>query len=323
MIAAALPALRALGRLAAAGALASALSLAPAPVAGQAADSAGAPASERPCPACAEWNRPHEPFRVHGNTYYVGTRGLSALLVTSDSGHVLIDGGLPESAPLIAGNVERLGFRLRDVRWILNSHAHFDHAGGIAELQRRTGAAVAASASSAAVLRSGRPGRDDPQFGELPDLAPVRVARELRDGDTLRVGPLALTMHLTPGHTPGSTTWSWRACEGGACLDLVYADSQTPVSAEGFSFARSTTYPTVRRDFARGHAALERLSCDVLITPHPDASGLWERVARRDAGETRALVDRNACRAYAARARAQLAERVARDSASAASRSAQ
>jgi metallo-beta-lactamase class B len=317
MTAAAHTAPRQPARLALAGALASLPLLAAAPLSAQTPDTARA-AREWRCDACPEWNRPQPPFRVHGNTYYVGTRGLSALLITSDSGHVLIDGGLPESTPLIAGNVERLGFRLRDVRWILNSHSHFDHAGGIAELQRRTGAAVAASASSAAVLRSGRPGRDDPQYGELPEITPVRVARELRDGDTLRVGPLALAMHLTPGHTPGSTSWSWRSCEAGACLDLVYADSQTPVSADGFSFARSTTYPGVRRDFARGQAALERLSCDVLITPHPDASGLWERLARREAGDARALVDGNACRAYAARSRAQLAERVARDSAAAA-----
>ncbi|HEU4700237.1 MAG TPA: subclass B3 metallo-beta-lactamase, partial [Gemmatimonadales bacterium] len=179
---------------------------------------------------------------MFGNTWYVGTHGLGAVLVTSGRGHVLIDGGLPESAPLIAANIERLGFRLRDVKWIVNSHAHFDHAGGIAELVRRSGARVAASPASAAVLRRGASGPDDPQYGVLPPIAPVRVARELRDGDTVRVGALALAAHFTPGHTRGGTSWSWRSCEGeGAsetCLDLVYADSQTPVSADGFSYVR-------------------------------------------------------------------------------------
>ena len=114
------------------------------------------------CASCAEWNAPREPYRVHGNTYYVGTAGLSAILITSEAGHVLIDGGLPQSAPLIDASIRTLGFRTEDVRLILNSHAHYDHAGGIAALQRASGAAVAAG--GAAALRSGGPPPDDPQF---------------------------------------------------------------------------------------------------------------------------------------------------------------
>ncbi|HEX8362951.1 MAG TPA: subclass B3 metallo-beta-lactamase [Longimicrobium sp.] len=255
------------------------------------------------CRSCAEWNEPRRALRIFGNTYYVGTQGLGAVLVTSSQGHVLIDGALPESAPHILANIRRLGFRVQDVKLILNSHAHFDHAGGLAALQRASGATVAASPASAPVLERGASGPDDPQYGPgllaFPAVSRVRV---IADGDTLRVGPLALTAHLTPGHTPGGTTWTWRSCERGRCLDMVYADSQTPISAEGFRF---TSNPAVLQGFERGLATLERLRCDVLITPHPQASRLWERVA------SRGLVDRNACRRYAATSREQLARRLA------------
>lgn len=283
------------------------------------------------CDAPANWNTPQRPFRLYGNTYYVGTRCLSAVLVTSPAGHVLIDAGLPASAPLVLANVRALGFRTADVKLLLNSHAHVDHAGGIAAVQRATGARVAARAPSARVLRAGASGPDDPQYGGLSAFPPVRAVRVVAGGETLRLGPLALTAHATAGHTPGGTTWTWVACEqasdtgaSGArgpgarrCFNVVYADSQTPVAARGFSFARSRTYPGVLDDFARGQAVLEGLRCDVLLTPHPEASGLWARVdARRDtteAGPADALVDPDACRRYAAAARERVTRRVAEE----------
>ena len=137
------------------------------------------------CSQCEEWNKPVAPFNIHGNTWYVGTAGLSALLVTSPQGHVLIDGALPQSGPLIRQNVEALGFRMQDVRYILNSHPHFDHAGSIAELQRASGAVVVASPHAAQVLRDGTPGTDDPQYH--PDerfyIPKVPVVREIGDGE--------------------------------------------------------------------------------------------------------------------------------------------
>ncbi len=266
-----------------------------------------------PCSMCAEWNVPHPPVRIYGDTYYVGTDGLSAILVTSPEGHVLLDGALPESAPLVAANVEALGFKMEDVRLILNSHAHFDHAGGIAALQRLSGAEVAASPASAAVLEAGVPGPDDPQYAELlPIPFPgVKNVREISDGDTLRVGPLAFVAHFTPGHTAGGTTWTWTACEADRCLDLVYADSMTPVSEEGYRFSESTRYPTILDDFERGFAVLEALPCDVLLAPHPGASALWERVAARAQGADDALVDATACARYASTARQKLTDRLA------------
>lgn len=262
--------------------------------------------SAEACSSCAGWNEPHPPVRLHGNTYYVGTRGLAALLITSPEGHVLIDGGLPNSAPLILDNIRALGFEPGDVRLILNSHAHFDHSGGIAALQRASGARVAASGPSAPVLERGNSGRDDPQYGELLGFPAVANVQRFVDGDTLRVGPIAVTAHLTPGHTPGGTTWTWRSCDTAGCLEFVYADSQTPVSADEFRYSDSRTYPNAVSDFERSYRTLESLSCDVLVTPHPGASQLWERLTRGPGG----LVDRDACKRYAANARQQLQRRL-------------
>jgi metallo-beta-lactamase class B len=262
------------------------------------------------CPSCVEWNAPQRPLRLHGNTYYVGTHGLGAILITSPRGHVLIDGGLPQSASIIRANVESLGFRMRDVRLILNSHAHYDHAGGIAELQRASGARVLASAWSARVLKTGKSQPGDPQLGIAFDYPAVSNVRTFAFGDTLRVGPIAVVPHATAGHTPGGTSWSWRSCDGARCLDFVYADSRTPVSADDFLFTRNTTYPNAIDDFRRGHATLERLSCDVLVTPHPSVSSLWDRVSPSDGTIGAKLVDRDGCRRYAASARRTLEERV-------------
>jgi metallo-beta-lactamase class B len=225
-------------------------------------------AAQRPaqsCANCAAWNAPQQPFRIYGNTYYVGPRGLSSILITSPQGDILLDGALAESAPQIAAHIRALGFRLRDVKLILNSHVHYDHAGGIAALTRMTGARVAASPWSAAVLRTGRPVADDPQHDILLPLAPVPKVQVIHDGGTLRVGSLAITAHFTPGHTPGGTSWTWRSCQQGKCLDLVYADSLTPVSAPGY---RYSDHPDLLAGFQHSFAWLRSTPCDILLTPH-------------------------------------------------------
>jgi metallo-beta-lactamase class B len=238
-------------------------------------------ARARECQSCAEWNTPQRPVHLYGNAYYVGTHGLGSVLLTSPAGHVLIDGALTESAPLIAANIRALGFRVEDVKLILNSHVHFDHAGGIALA--------------------------------YPPVMNASNVTVFTDGDTLRVGSIAVVAHITAGHTPGGTTWSWVSCENDRCDSMVYADSQTPVSADDFLFSKSAAYPTAVADFERGFGVLEHLSCDILITPHPDASGLWQRVAKRDAGDAHALEDRDACKRYAAAGRQRLAARLAKE----------
>ena len=192
----------------------------------------------RECSNCAVWNVPQRPFRIFGNTYYVGTHGLSVILITSPKGHVLIDGALPESAPQILANIRALGFRTEDVKRILNSHAHFDHAGGIGPLSAATGATVLASPWSAKVIESGEPLRDDPQFGLILPYPRAERVKTIADGEVVKVGDLEVVAHFTGGHTPGGTTWTWQACEASRCLHVVYADSQTPVSNDDFRFAK-------------------------------------------------------------------------------------
>lgn len=267
------------------------------------------------CEPCAGWNRPQEPFRVFGNTYSVGPAGLSAVLIASDDGHVLIDGALPQSAPLIAENLEALGFNLEDVRLILNSHAHFDHAGGIAALQRASGATVAASAEGAAALERGDLLPDDPQHGLEESAFPaVESVRVVEDGKVLRVGELAVTAHRTPGHTPGGTTWTWRSCEGKRCLDVVYADSLTAVSAPGFRFLGTESAPGIASTFRESIAKIATLPCDVLLATHPgtvDLEGKLQR--RRQDPETNPFIDPDACRRYAERAAEGLARRLSEE----------
>lgn len=275
-------------------------------MAAQKPDTAAYTAAE--CPSCAEWNTPAPARNLFGNTYYVGTEGLAAILVTSDQGHVLLDAGLPESAPLVMASIRALGFRVEDVRLIVNSHPHSDHAGGIAAVQRVSGAAVVALRPAAAVLRTGRSQPGDPQHGILLDFPPVPGVRVMRNGQLLRVGQVAITVHATPGHTPGSTSFTWRSCEGEVCRDFVYADSQTPVSAPGFRYTGNAAWPTALADFARGQAVIEGLACDILITPHPGASRFWQRMAGENGAS---LYDPEACRRYAAAARQRLAQRVA------------
>lgn len=269
------------------------------------------PASK--CRNCAVWNRPQQPFRIFGNTYYVGTHGLSSILITSPTGHVLIDGALPSSAPIIADHIRTLGFKVEDVKLIVNSHAHFDHAGGISALQHMSHARVAALPWSARTLSRGESDAEDPQFGIGNPFPPAHDVQVIRDGEVMRAGALALTAHATPGHTPGGTSWTWTSCEGSRCLHMLYVDSQTPVSADDFYFTNNKLYPTAESDFAHGLATLETLPCDVLLTPHPDASSLFDRIAARDAGSDTRLVDPGLCKGFVADARKAVAERMARE----------
>ena len=246
------------------------------------------------CTDCADWNGPREPYRVFGNTYYVGVKGLSAVLIASPDGLILLDGALPQSAAVIDENIRKVGFRTADIRLILNSHAHYDHAGGIAALQRASGAVVAASPSGARALEQGGPTADDPQFGlagKFPAVAKVRV---IKDGEVLRAGDLAVTAHFTPGHTPGATTWSWRSCEGSSCKDIVYADSLNAVSAPGFRFS-DQKHAGIVEDFRRSIAKVAALPCDVLLTVHP------------------AFAEGQTCRTYAAGAAKRLDDRIAQE----------
>jgi metallo-beta-lactamase class B len=263
----------------------------------------------------ADWYAPQEPFPVHGNTYYVGTGGISAVLITSPAGHILVDAGGPEAADQVAAHIRQLGFRVEDIRYILSSHVHQDHAGAIAALQKLSGATVLASPASVQLLESGRPDQADPQYPNLTPIAPVARTRAVRDGETVHLGPLAVTAHFTPGHTKGGTSWTWQAEEGGRAVNLVFADSLFAVAAEGRRFSGNPLYPQAQADIERSIAAIEALPCDVLVSAHPELGGLWERKAKQAALGDAAFIDAGACRSYAARARAFLAETLAAEAA--------
>lgn len=269
------------------------------------------------CDACAEWNGPRAPFRVFGNTYFVGPAGLGTVLIVSDQGLVLLDGALPQSAPLIDANIRTLGFRTSDIKLIVNSHAHYDHAGGIAALQRVSGATVAASPSGAQAIERGEPTLDDPQFGfgKAANAFPaVKAVRRVADGETLRVGNVAIRPHFTPGHTPGATAWTWRSCEGTRCLDLVYADSLNAVSAPGFRFSGDAAHPSRIESFRRSIATVAALPCDILLAVHPGFSNMDEKIAQRaKKPASDPFVDPGACRAYAAGATERLEQRLAEE----------
>ncbi|MEC5160507.1 MULTISPECIES: subclass B3 metallo-beta-lactamase [unclassified Janthinobacterium] len=262
------------------------------------------------CELCAQWNAPQKPFQVFGNTYYVGVTGLASVLITSPSGHVLVDGGLPQSAPLIAANIRALGFKLDDIKLILNSHAHFDHAGGIAELQRLSGALVVASPSAALALAAGQVGPDDPQYGAATPYAPVLDMRLAHDGEAIAAGAIEVTAHVTPGHSPGGLSWSWKSCEGKVCANVVFADSLNPYSRKGFKFGASEDYPNALQDFQRSYATLAALPCDIMLTGHTDAELFTKQAKPREAGKN-PFVDPEACRKYVAAARDALTKRIA------------
>ena len=273
---------------------------------------ASPPTAER-CADDAGWNDPAMPRHVYGNTWYVGTCGIGALLVTSDAGHVLIDAGTAEAAPQVEANIRRLGFRVEDIRAIVGSHAHGDHAGGLARLQYASGAPVHARPEAAAVLSTGRADRSDPQYAVLKPFPAVSRIETVTDGGHVRVGPIELTAHATPGHTPGGTSWTWRECENGRCVDMAYVDSLTPVSDDVYRYADDGAHPGALAAFRATLATVAALPCEVLITPHPSASDLWSRLPP-DASKP--LVDASACRAYAAAATRRLDERLAKEAAS-------
>jgi metallo-beta-lactamase class B len=229
---------------------------------------------------------PIKPFKVFGNTYWVGTRGLGSVLITSDRGHVLIDGALPESVPQIRDHVRELGFKLEDVRLLLNSHVALRprrRARRTAAAHRRPRRRQCGGRES---IRGGRIGRDDPQYGILPPIERLKNVEVVREGQFLKVGSLIVMAHMTPGHTPGGTSWSWRSCEGPRCLDFVYADSLTPVSADGYKYTGGPMVPA----FEQAFTTLEKFPCDILLTPHPGASGMLEKLAARDGGKPDAFV---------------------------------
>jgi metallo-beta-lactamase class B len=259
------------------------------------------------CDGSDDWNKPAPPVRIHANTYLVGSCGISSILIVGDQGDILIDGGTEQDADLIAANVRALGYRLQDIRFILNSHEHPDHIGGVSRLQRLSGATVVASAPAAKVFASGVPNADDPQAGTLKPIPTAVVGRVIGDNQEVRLGNLMLTAIATPGHTPGALSWRWVSCDGGVCRTIVYADSLTPVSSANYRFS---DHPAVVAAYRASIAKIAASPCEILLTPHPGASDMPHRLALG-----KPLFDADACHNYAAALTKQLDERLAKEAA--------
>jgi metallo-beta-lactamase class B len=257
-----------------------------------------------------DWNQRVAPQKIYGNSWYVGTCGISAILVTSDRGHVLIDTGTEKGAEAVIANIRTLGFKPEDVRKILTSHEHFDHVGGVAALQRLTGATVHAREPAAITLERGTNDRSDPQFLSIRGFPAVTKVRRIRGGDSVRLGPLKLTSHATPGHTPGSTSWTWTSCEKGRCAKIAYVDSLTAISDEQYRYTDDAQHPGMLAAFRKTMRTVAELPCDILISTHPQKSDLWNRLG---ATATAPLLDSNACRTFTKDADRALDERVAKE----------
>ena len=272
-------------------------------------------------PYAAQWNRPQQPARIHGDTYYVGVGGLSVALIHTRDGLILIDGALPQSVAAIKEHILELGFRLEDVKFILNTEAHFDHSGGIAALARDSGAQVVASPLGAQALRAGSVLAMDPQAGEIDAMPAVENVREIADGETLQLGEVTITARYTPGHTPGSTSWTWVSCEDAErqdCLNVVFGASLTPVAADDFHYLGDDRHADLTPAFRRVMQDFARLPCDILISAHPDHSGADEKLRRLLEGATpNPFIDAQACRDYAAKNEAKLDARIAKEKAAA------
>jgi metallo-beta-lactamase class B len=255
------------------------------------------------------WADAAPPARIFGNTYYVGTCGITVLLLTSPRGHVLIDSGPAEAVPSVLANVRKLGFEITDIKLIIGSHEHIDHMGGFAALKAATGAKIFVRQPARAVLESGRADPADPQAGLLPDMTPITVDSVVdKDwGIFLEIDRFRIDQIATPGHTAGGTSWTWQSCEAGRCLAFAYIDSLSAVSRDGYRFA---DHPERVAPFRRTFKLVEAMKCDVLITPHPGVSNLFERLTGKIP-----LVDPAACRLLATASSQKLDARLAKEAA--------
>lgn len=215
-------------------------------------------------PAMRAMNQPVSPFHLIGNIYYVGASDVTSFLIVTPAGDILLDGGFVETAPQIEANIRKLGFRLSDVRILLNSHAHYDHAGGLAELKHRTGARFVAMQGDAALLARG--GRGDFYFGDRSTFPPIKADRVIHDGDRITLGGVVLTAHLTAGHTRGCTTWTMNTKDHGKQLHVVFVGSMSVLS--GYRLVGKESYPGMTADYQRSFRVLRSLPCDVFLGAH-------------------------------------------------------
>jgi metallo-beta-lactamase class B len=225
-----------------------------------------------------DWTEPFPPFKIAGNLYYVGSKGLANYLITTPKGHILINSDMEENVPLIRASVEKLGFKFADIKILLISHAHWDHNAASDTIKKLTGAKYMVMDADVSVVESG--GKTDFHYGNDPTslYKPTKVDRELRDGDEVKLGGTVLVAHLTPGHTKGCTTWTMKVGEGGKTYDVVIVGS--PNVNPGYRLVNNTTYPQIAEDYEKTFKVLKSLSCDIFLGAHGNYFGLELKYSR-------------------------------------------
>lgn len=232
------------------------------------------------------WIKPAAPVKIGDNLYYVGSEGLAAYLIVTPKGLILIDGTMEQNVPTIEANIRALGFKLSDVDILLNTHAHFDHAAGLARLKKDTGAGLLASAGDKPLLERGvYPGSEDVAWLRFP---PVKVDHVLKDRDTVTLGGVTLTAHVTPGHTPGCTTWTFPVKIDGVVRKAIILCS-TSVAAN--RLAPRPQYPGIVADYQATFTRLAGMKADVFLAPHPEQFGFAGKLAARAPGKPSPFVD--------------------------------
>jgi metallo-beta-lactamase class B len=244
------------------------------------------PSSSLPSTA-SEWNTPFEPFHLAGPIHYVGTADLAAFLIVTPQGHILVDGALPEGAPLIQQSIRALGFKVEDVKVLLTTQAHYDHVGSLAAMQQASGGQVMAMEGDAELIAAG--GRGDYLFGDRYPFPAVKVDRVLKHGDTVSLGGITLRALHTPGHTKGSTTWQTAIVDDGRPLTVIFPAS-TSVNP-GTVLPSMPTYPNVGADYERTFRMQFELRPDIWLGGHGSFFGLKDKRARQKAGEVNPFVD--------------------------------
>jgi metallo-beta-lactamase class B len=246
--------------------------------------------------ANSDWDQPFPPHRVMDNVYYVGTKGLASYLITTPEGNILINSSLESSVPLIRASIEKLGFRLQDVKILLISHGHFDHCAGSFMIKELTGAKYMVMQQDVAEIEAG--GKGNFQYGNTANtlFKPVKVDRVLHDGDQVKLGDAVLTARLTPGHTKGCTTWTMKARDQGKAYDVVIVGS--PNVNAGYKLVNNSLYPQIAEDYARTFRVLKSLPCDVFLGAHGNYYGMEEKFAKMSQGAANPFIDPEGYKRY-------------------------
>jgi metallo-beta-lactamase class B len=264
----------------------------------------------------ADWTEAFPPFRIAGNLYYVGSKGLANYLITTPQGHILINSDLEANVPLIKASVEKLGFKFGDIKILLISHAHWDHNAASATIKKLTGASYMVMDADVPNVESG--GKTDFQYGNNADnrYPPTTVDRVLHDGDPVKLGDALLVAHLTPGHTKGCTTWTMKVRDAGQTYDVVIVGS--PNVNPGYKLVNNSAYPAIAADYERMFAVLKALPIDIFLGAHGDYFGMKEKYARMEPGAPNPFIDPDGYKTFVAQKERDFRDELARQRARAA-----